>query len=168
MKPRHFAVVALLVALSTETPVPGAPTGKMRGVCWEGAGRIDATNLAPLHELGADWISQTPFGWTPSLTSTEIRYGSNGGLWGESDDGLVKTAAWANALGIKTLLKPHLWVRHGEWPGNIAMATDEAWTQWFASYEAFILHYARLAEANGFEALAIGTELGKTTAHTAD
>jgi hypothetical protein len=140
----------------------------MRGVCWEGAGRIDATNLAPLRDLGVDWISQTPFGWAPSLASTEIRYRSDAGLWGETDDGLVKTAAWAHQLGIKTLLKPHLWVRHGEWPGEIEMESDAQWTQWFASYEEFILHYARLAEANGFEALAVGTELGKTTARTAD
>ena len=71
---------------------------------------------------------------------------STGGLWGETDEGLGKTAAWARTLGIKTLLKPHLWVRHGEWQGDIAMATDDAWARWFASYEAFIVHYARLAE----------------------
>jgi hypothetical protein len=42
------------------------------------------------------------------------------------------------------------------------------WSAWFASYERFILHYARLAEANGFEAFAVGTELGGTTSRTAD
>ena len=77
-------------------------------------------------------------------------------------------SAWARALGIKTLLKPHLWVRHGAWPGDIAMGTGDAWKAWFASYEAFILHYARLAEANGFEALAVGTEMAKASARTED
>ena len=154
-------------AIGTGTAKP-APTARMRGVCWEAAHRIEASNLSPLHDLGVDWISQTPFGWAPSLTSTEIRYDGSRGLWGETDDGLVKTAALAHVLGIKTLLKPHLWVRHGEWPGDISMATDDGWRQWFASYESFILHYATLAEANGFEALAVGTELGKTTARTAD
>ena len=175
---RHFVLAAALVALSAPAPArPPAPVSllasapsarKMRGVCWEGARQIEATALAPLHDLGVDWISQTPFGWSPSLTSTEIRYESRGGLWGETDDGLVKTAAWARELGIKTLLKPHLWVRHGEWPGDIAMTTDEGWRQWFAAYESFILHYARLAEANGFEGFAVGTELGKTAGRTAE
>lgn len=167
MKPRHLLLAGSFLALSAPTRLAGTapptPAAKMRGVCWEGARRIEASNLAPLHDLGVDWISQTPFGWAPSLTSTEIRYASNGGLWGETDDGLVKTAALAHDLGIKTLLKPHLWVRHGEWPGDIAMPTDDAWTKWFASYESFIVHYARLAEAHGFEAFAVGTELGKTT-----
>jgi hypothetical protein len=168
MKPRYNVLAVVLLAFLPAAPALAAPTGRMRGVCWEGAGRIAPANLVPLHDLGVDWISQTPFGWAPSVTSTEIRFGSNGGLWGETDDGLVETAAWAHALGIKTLLKPHLWVRHGDWPGDISMATDDAWKDWFASYEAFILHYARLAEANGFEGLAVGTEIGKTTARTAD
>jgi hypothetical protein len=129
---------------------------------------VEAADLAPLRELGADWISQTPFGWSPSLTSSEIRFRPDGGLWGETDDGLVKTAAWARKLGIKTLLKPHLWVRHGAWQGDLAMETEEGWAQWFASYDAFIVHYARLAEGQKLEALAVGTELAKTTSRTAD
>jgi len=129
---------------------------------------VEAADLAPIRELGADWISQTPFGWSSSLTSDEIRFRPDGGLWGETDDGLAKTATWARKLGIKTLLKPHVWVRHGAWQGDLAMETDEAWTQWFASYDAFIVHYARLAEAEKLEALAVGTELAKTTSRTAD
>jgi hypothetical protein len=174
MSARHIAlgIAFMAVAAASAGVAPARPSAvpaaKMRGVCWEGAGRIDATNVAPLHELGVDWISQTPFGWAPSLESMEIRYRSDGGLWGETDDGLVATAAWAREFGIKTLLKPHLWVRHGEWPGDIAMPTEDAWAKWFASYDAFIVHYAKLAEANGFEALAVGTELGKTTGRTAD
>jgi len=140
----------------------------MRGVCWEASGPIERRHLAPLRDLGADWIAQTPFGWAPSLDAPEIRFGPEAGMWGETDAGLAQTAAWGRELGIKTLLKPHLWVRRGEWSGDIEMRSEEAWTRWFASYEAFIVHYAELAEARGFEALAIGTELGKTTRRTAD
>jgi hypothetical protein len=172
MTPRHIGLGGALLALAAHavaaSTAPSAQADKMRGVCWEGARRVEASNLAPLHDLGVDWISQTPFGWAPSLTSTEVRYDSTRGLWGETEEGLAKTAALARKLGIKTLLKPHLWVRHGEWQGDIAMATDDAWALWFASYESFILHYARLAEANGFEAFAVGTELGKTTTRTAE
>jgi len=159
---RHLALGVLLAA-SVPTHAP-----KMRGICWEGAGPIGPTALAPLKELGVEWISQTPFGWAPSLTSTEVRYRPDGGLWGETDEGLSKTTAWAHELGIKTLLKPHLWVHHGDWSGDIAMATPEDWARWFASYEAFIVHYAKLAESSRIEALAIGTELGKASARTAD
>ena len=155
-------VVGLLSRPDLGAPLRGGSVPKMRGVCWEGAGRIEAVQLEPLRELGVDWISQTPFGWMRSIDSPEIRFGGSRVLWGESDDGLASTAAWARERGIHTLLKPHLWVHHA-WPGEIEMRAEQDWTRWFEQYERFILHYARLAERHGFEALAVGTELGGTT-----
>jgi hypothetical protein len=168
-----IAASLLLAGLAVLAVDPRRPTGgvapdKMRGVCWEGARRISKVNLEPLSAVGVDWISQTPFGWSPSTSSPEVRYFPDRGLWGETDEGLVATGAWARELGIRTLLKPHLWVRHGDWPGDVRMTSEGDWARWFASYESFLLHHARLAESNGFEALAIGTELGGTTSRTAD
>ncbi len=155
--PFHRAVAA--------TPAPHQPF--LRGVCWEGSGRIDSTNLDPLGRIRANWISQTPFGWQRGLTIPEIRvaYGRPhpwGGFWGESDEGIAETTRWAHERGIHVLLKPHIWT-HGGWSGSIAMKSEEDWAKWFADYRAFILHYADLAERSGAEALAVGTELGGTT-----
>jgi hypothetical protein len=140
---------------------------RMRGVCLEAARPLGPDDLRPIHDLGADWISQTPFGWVRSLNAPEVILASgHRTLWGESDSGLVQTARLARGLGIKTLLKPHLWVRHAGWPGELAMQSDADWQAWFHSYETFILHYAQLAENSGMEALAVGTELSRTTGHT--
>jgi hypothetical protein len=141
---------------------------RMRGICLEARGPISLEHLEPLRRLGADWISQTPFGWSRGLHSPAIQLASQRVGWGESDSGLVQTASMARSLGMRTLLKPHLWVRHGAWCGDLEMLTEADWQAWFASYEAWILHYARLAEAHGMEAFAVGTELGKTTARTDD
>ena len=139
----------------------------MRGVSWEGGRRIEAASLDPLHELGGDWISQTPFGWCRSADDPEVRFSGERGVWGETDAGLVATTRWARERGLRTLLKPHLWVHHA-WVGELEMKSEDDWARFFACYEAFILHYARLAEAHGVEALAIGTELAKTSSRTAD
>ena len=143
----------------------------VRGVCWEGAGEIDSTDLDPLVRIHANWISQTPFGWQRGLDTPEIRGAFNApprrrgrGFWGESDEGIAATTQWAHARGIHVLLKPHLWTRSG-WSGEIAMKNDADWAAWFRNYREFILHYADLAEQCGAEALAIGTELGGTTQH---
>src|SRR4029079_8696603 len=104
----------------------------------------------------------------PSLDAPEIRFGPDDGMWGETDAGLARTAAWARVLGIRTLLKPHLWVRRGAWQGDLAMKSEADWARWFVAYEAFILHHARLAEAHHMEALAVGTELVKASERTAD
>lgn len=170
---RRLPALSIAVALAAVAGRPGAagskdPGDRMRGVCWEGAGPITPRHLEPLRDLGADWISQTPFGWSRSVHEPEVHLATGGRvLWGESDSGLVRTARWARARGIRTLLKPHLWVHHG-WVGDLDMASEADWQRWFASYERFILHYARLAEREGMEVLAVGTELVRSSQRTAD
>lgn len=140
----------------------------LRGLCWEGARRIGPEALAPLPELGVSWISQTPFGWVPALDSPQLYMAADGRvLWGESDAGLVETARLARARGVRTLLKPHLWVRRA-WVGQLEMRREADWQAFFGAYETFIVHYAALAQRERFEALAVGTELMRTTRRSAE
>ena len=63
-----------------------------------------------------------------------------------------------HSLGMKVMLKPHVDLIDEEARTNI-IPSDE----WFASYKAFILHYAELATKYNVELLCIGTELSNTT-----
>jgi len=138
---------------------------KQKGVCWV-AGRevVTEKELSTLLNNNINWISQTPFAWQRDAGSSSIRINTSSERiwWGESDDGISKTTELATKLGIKTILKPHIWVRDG-WPGDIAMKSDTAWQSWFKNYEKFILHYARLAQKNKIEIFCIGTELQQTS-----
>jgi hypothetical protein len=161
------AASALLLPGSVAFP-HGPALPRMRGFCWEAAGPISPAALRPLADLGVNWISQTPFGWCSSPSSREVVRASDGrAYWGERDAGLAATAKAARALGIRTLLKPHLWVGRRSWPGDLDMGSEAGWRDWFESYERFLLHYARLAERERFDGLAIGTEIEKSTAQEA-
>src|SRR5262245_25237851 len=160
------AGVVGLPPMSSRSASQLALSTPMRGVCWEGSREIEPRHLDPVVELGADWISQTPFGWSRSITDPDVVLATGRVLWGEADSGLVRTTRWARERGLHTLLKPHLWVHHGQWVGEICMQSDADWEGWFVAYERFIVHYAELAEAHGMEALAVGTELGGTTRHS--
>ncbi|MBC6699290.1 glycoside hydrolase family 113 [Hymenobacter puniceus] len=149
------------------------PKDRLKGVNWVGADSLASQDLEPLVRAHVNWIAQTPFGWQAGAASPEIRMHTGTGsrnYWGESDRGLVRTVQQARQRGIRTLLKPHLWLRGpgGTWPGDIKMSSETDWQQWFAAYSVFIVHYAELAEANGMEALCIGTELEKTVGHEAE
>lgn len=140
---------------------------KHRGVCWVASPyKIDSSHMEDLVEKNVNWISQTPFGWQREHNSPLIgnQIGRNDGWWGESDHGLRQTTRLAKQFGIKTILKPHIWLRdsQGKWRGEIEMGSEEDWKTWFANYEEFILHYAQLAEDESVEMLCIGTELHKT------
>ncbi|GEO03938.1 hypothetical protein AAE02nite_16020 [Adhaeribacter aerolatus] len=137
----------------------------MRGVSWVAADSVSVEQLQQLKQNNIQWISQTPFGWQGAYNSPEIRLKTNASraFWGESDLGLIHTTRQAKKLGIKTLLKPHIWLhdRSGKWLGDIDMSTEAQWQEWFANYRTFILHYAQLAQQEQIEALCIGTELHK-------
>ncbi len=136
-----------------------------RGVCWVGGDSIARHNIQQIDEVGINWISQTPFGWMRGHDHPSVILNNERAWWGESDRGLIHTAELARESGIKTMLKPHIWLRgtDGKWRSDIEMKSEEEWQEWFASYTNFILHYAKLAEDNAMDMLCIGTELYQTT-----
>lgn len=112
-----------------------------------------AASLERLRALGVNWISIMPFGFQRS--EPQVRMGGY-----ETDDSLRGATAQAHALGMKVMLKPHVWIRDeaamGRW-------TDEEWAAWFRDYERFIVHYATLARDAKMDALSIGNELKLST-----
>jgi hypothetical protein len=72
-----------------------------------------------------------------------------------TDQEIIKTIQEIHRRGLKVMLKPHVDVQDGTWRGELA-PTDPA--LWFDSYEAFITHYAGIAEANQVELFSVGTE----------
>src|SRR5689334_8734193 len=170
----RLTLLLLLPLLSAPAaPAPGrvrdlfSRDGRMRGVCFVAGPPVTADALAPLLNDGVEWISQTPFGYLPSVDSPRIEMATGGVIyWGETDAGLAATTRLAKSVGIRTLLKPHLWVgswREAGWSGDIRMKSEQDWRTWFDAYRNFILHYAKLAEESKMEALAVGTELQGTT-----
>ncbi len=151
---------------NSSEPVHSIKTEKIKGVCWEARDSIGMSAIESLDAYHVNWISQTPFGWQQQHNSPEIAFHSNRGLWGERDIGLSHTAQLAKQKGIKTLLKPHIWLRqgNGKWRSDIEMDSPKDWQEWFYQYKKFILHHAQLAETHGFEGLCIGTELYITSA----
>lgn len=152
--------------VAAEAPVPGARP-RQRGVSWvAGPQEVTVESFDSLVAVGAEWIAQTPFGWQDRVDSPQVRLVTSGRVyWGERDEGLEVTTRLARERGIRTLLKPHVWLRRresGEWRGEIAMRSEEDWRAWFESYRELVLHYARLAERLEIPALAVGTELHAT------
>jgi hypothetical protein len=121
---------------------------------------VSRRSLERLRTLGVDAVSLTPFGYMPSLSSTEVRL-ANRHRGGETDEAVAAAARQARALGMRVMLKPHVWIRGGDWIGKQVFASDDDFARWFDGYRAFITHYAALAEREKMEWLAIGTELGR-------
>lgn len=118
--------------------------------------------LTKLADLGVNAVSITPFTAITDPQRPEFfRFWRSAGS--ENDESVIHAAHTAQRLGMAVMLKPHIWVGHGGWPGDIKMASPQDWRQFFDFYYRWIRHYALLAEMYGMERFCIGVELEQTT-----
>jgi hypothetical protein len=111
--------------------------------------------------MGADSVSLMPFAYQRSPTEPNLAF-LNDHPSSETDVGVLHAARRAHAQGFRVLWKPHIWVSHDSWPGDIAMKSPTDWTLWWRAYRRYIVHHAVLAEHTGCELFSIGVELGRT------
>ncbi len=142
--------------------------GFQRGACFAHSVSLEhgylsgdaARELKSLQNMGANWISLTPFGYLPGLDVPEIHPSAQGGPEEETDESVCEAAARARAAGLRVWLKPHLWTRG--WVGELEFS-PRGWGRFFEQYRRFILHYALLAEREGMDGLVVGHELPTAT-----
>lgn len=110
-----------------------------------------AESLRELKTLGVNWISITPFGFHRGEPA--ISFGGSR-VW-ETDESLAAVTKQAHELGLKVMLKPHVWGR-----GELSMETwtDAQWRAWFDDYRRFVEHYATIARDAKVDAFSIGNE----------
>lgn len=146
------------------------PPHIQRGICvahsYQGNGSkgygTDASysSKQQLQKIGADWISVTRFGWMKSASSPEV-LGSRYRSLEEETKFIMIEVEQARKLGLKTMMKPHLWLGNGDWRGDIYFTKAEDWAQWFKEYTEFILYYAKVARDAKMDAFVLGVELAK-------
>jgi hypothetical protein len=94
--------------------------------------------------------------------STEILWQDNPRI--PEDEDLVALFRYAKDKGLRRIMKPMVNPMDGYWRAFIRffdedVACEPKWSQWFASYTAYIRHYAVLSEQEGVEMLIAGCEL---------
>lgn len=120
-----------------------------------------ADSMAKMADHAVTWTAISYAALQATAFSTDIPFGDAPTV---TDDEVVWAIREARALGMKVCLKPVVNVADGTWRAHIGffdwdVPNEPSWTQWFASYRAFILHSARIAEAEGCEMLCIGCEM---------
>lgn len=124
---------------------------------------IDSTHILPLKKVNCNWIAQMPFAFCPP-NSPKLRYDPIHVWWGETDKGIITTTQLAKKQGIRTMLKPQIWM-HGAYTGDFQLSAEADWQTWEKGYQDFIFHFARLADSLQIELFCIGTELKGVVKH---
>lgn len=108
--------------------------------------------LAQLPGYGVDAIALVPYGFSPR-GETRIRIPGRSESW-ENEDGMEILTGEAHRLGMRVMVKPHVW----RLQGRTGIPAEEA-RAWMAEYRPFIVHYARFAARVHADTFCIGTEL---------
>jgi hypothetical protein len=157
----RVVVVSLLAASIMLGPSPGFGSavadagGTQRGfaLIWNPLydGPQIAQSLGEMAEVGATWVQFTP-AWgqearnASAIARTPLTV---------SDDNMERAIALAHNYGLKVFLTPHLYLPN---ESRSTIRPDDH-GDWFASYTAFISHYAAMAQRLGVEQFAVGSEL---------
>jgi len=116
-------------------------------------------HVIPVQNVGANWVTLMPFGYLRSAADSEVRFDTRWQWEGETSTGIEAVIPLFKAAKIKVMLKPQIWISKGVYTGRINPTSQTDWEELKASYRAFILHFARLAEKHQLSLFCIGTEL---------
>lgn len=118
---------------------------------------FDGNPMKAVREVGAGWIAVVPYAFTRP-GDPDVQYHDQGShWWGEKPAGVCETIRLAHENGVKTMLKPQVWIPRG-WTGNLSFDTDKEWASWEAGYERYILRFAAIADSMHSDMFCIGTE----------
>jgi hypothetical protein len=151
--------------------IRGVTIGPIESALHPGKGYGSEAYLRTLEEtrqLGANWISLTPFGRVADLSPTGVSLTFER-PFEENRVAVGRAIDQAHAAGLRVLLVPHLWVESGGWRGELDPGDDAAWQRWSKSYAEFLRAWATVARDHHVDMLALGVELRSwvTTTHAA-
>ena len=118
---------------------------------------IETHDLLPVLEMNAEWVSVIPYAFIDPM-DPRVQFHYHQLWWGEGMEGATATIQMAQKLGMKVMLKPHVWVRGQGWAGDFLVDTEKKWRLWEETYRDYIITYARLADSLEVELFCIGTE----------
>ena len=126
---------------------------------------ILSNHIEPLINVNANYAAIMPFGFIRDLEHPEIIHNTERQWFGETRAGAKQYIRELHKNDIRVMIKPQIWVWHGEFTGFIEMKTEDNWKALEKTYSEFILEYAKLAEEVNVEIFCIGTELGRFIDH---
>lgn len=106
-----------------------------------------------------------PYAFLPSDEAPTLVFDGERQWFGETARGVSQYVEQLHAKGIKVMVKPQIWIRHGTFTGSFVPSTEAGWEQLETSYEAYILRFAHLAQKEKVDLFCIGTELETFIAH---
>ncbi|WP_179347929.1 glycoside hydrolase family 113 [Winogradskyella pacifica] len=152
----YFLLSILFISCAA---IPHQPS-KINGVSFVASrGIVDSSHVKPIVNINANAAAVMPFGFIADLNHPEIIHNTERQWFGETRSGAGQYIEALHKEGINVMVKPQLWISHGEFTGFLKASSEADWLLLETSYTDFVMEYAELAEELNVEVFCIGTEL---------
>ncbi|MDT8346720.1 MAG: glycoside hydrolase [Flavobacteriaceae bacterium] len=115
--------------------------------------------IDPILATNANFGAVIPYAFMRTIDSDSLFYNRQRQWWGERPVGAKHNLKLFNANGIKTMLKPQIWIGRGAYTGDINFNTEREWLAFEKAYSEYILDFAKIAAEEQADLFCIGTEL---------
>lgn len=141
-------------------------TTKINGVSFVASrDSVNTEQIKPVLNIGSNYAAVMPFGFIRNKTSPSIVFNTQRQWFGETAAGTKQYIGHLQNHGVQVMIKPQIWLWHGEFTGHLKMETEAAWAQLEASYTNFIMEFAQVAQEMNVALFCIGTELEQFIVH---
>ena len=164
---KSLVTTSILILFFLSCNISKTESNKINGVSYVASSEaVTQKNIEPIININANYAAIMPFGFIKNLNDPILQFEDKNRWFGETEKGVKQYISKLHENNIQIMLKPQIWVWHGEFTGNIKMTSNEDWKTFEDSYRQFMLTYARIAEDKQVDILCIGTELEKFIANS--
>lgn len=162
-----LAFLFLLVSCASPTSMPqesaGVATkqfsGKINGISLTAVPQpIDEKELSRVCNVNANYVCLLPFAFVRSK-EPRVYYNSGHQEWGERPEGIADCIRIAHQCKLKVMIKPQLWISHGEYTGYLSFHEESDWKKFESEYTKYIFMLVAVADSSRADMFCLGTEL---------
>ncbi len=155
----HVLILALIAVLSGSCQAE-IPLKKINGISLVASrDSLSSDHILPMLEISANAVALVPYAFVPNKDEPGLIFNTERQWFGERVAGIEHAIKLLKKQDLRLMIKPHIWLRNGEFTGDFKASTERDWVKFESTYRDYILLYARVAEENNIETFCIGTEL---------
>jgi len=137
----------------------GISSPKINGISMAASShQMEGSEFDSMTNVNANYICLLPFAFVPG-DKPVVYYKSGHQWWGESTEGIAACISMAHERGMRVMIKPQLWISHGEYSGFLSYRNEQDWQQFERDYTSYIFALLTVADSFHAEMFCIGTEL---------
>ncbi len=152
--------IILMVGILVVSCQAEIPVRKINGISLVASrDSLSPKQITPLIEINANAVALMPYAFMRGKDKPELIYDIDRQWFGERTEGIEHSISLLKKQNLRLMMKPHIWLRNGDFTGDLSFESETDWEIFESSYRDYILLYAKIAEKHHFEILCIGTEL---------